>query len=211
MPVAVSYGGSPGSLVEWMRALPGVMVARRVDSLVGQVRASIAKAHGTGRPFILYTEPDKRQFFADGLPDFVARASVRRSIGVQLAARSESALGTFPPFQRLAEASASDLCRRAIGADLDYFYGPFLIRRELARLVSGASNDLGWGWRPFLFVAARRRGFRVVGIPGDYECPPGQRREDRRDQEHRLRQFSDNVRGLLEGVIQPHVAPPSRV
>lgn len=211
IPVAASDGGSANRFVDWLRRLPNLTLAKRGDSLVRQVRASVAEAHKTGRPFILYTEPDKRDFFAGGLAEFVERASIAGSIGIQLAARSTSALTTFPRFQRLAEASASDLCRRTIGADTDYFYGPFLVRRELARLVFSASDDLGWGWRPFLFVTASRLGHRVVGIPGDHECPRDQRTEHDRDKEYRLRQFSDNVRGLLHGVVDKRSAVGRRV
>ena len=211
IPVAASDGGSPNRFVDWLRRLPNLTLAKRGESLVRQVRASVAEAHKTGKPFILYTEPDKRDFFAGGLADFVERASNAGSIGIQLAARSKSALTTFPPFQRLAEASASELCRRTIGADTDYFYGPFLIRRELARLLFSGSDDLGWGWRPFLFVTARRLGHRVVGIPGDYQCPHDQRGEHDRDKEHRLRQFSDNVRGLLHGVMEKRSPSGTRV
>jgi hypothetical protein len=211
IPVAASDGGSPNRFVDWLRHPPNLTLAARGDTLVRQVRASIAEAHKTGRPFILYTEPDKRDFFARGLADFIERASIARSIGIQLAARSKSALTTFPPFQRLAEASASELCGRTIGADTDYFYGPFLVRRELARLVFSASDDLGWGWRPFLFVTASRLGHRVVGIQGHYECPRDQRSEQDRDKEHRLRQFTDNVRGLLDGVMAKRSAGGTRV
>jgi hypothetical protein len=211
IPVAASDGGSPKRFVDWLRRLPNLTLANRGDSLVRQVRASVAEAHQTGRPFILYTEPDKRDFFDGGLADFVERASIAGSPGIQLAARSKSALKTFPPFQRLAEASASELCRRTIGADTDYFYGPFLVRRDLARLVFSASDDLGWGWRPFLFVTASRLGHRVVGIPGDYKCPRDQRSQHDRDNEHRLRQFTDNVRGLLDGVMGKRSAVSPRV
>jgi hypothetical protein len=211
IPVAASDGGSPKRFVDWLRRLPNLTLAKRGDTLVRQVRASLVEAHQTGRPFILYTEADKRDFFAGGLAEFIARASIAGSIGIQLAARSESAFTTFPPYQRLAEASASELCRRTIGANTDYFYGPFLVRRELARLVFSASDDLGWGWRPFLFVAASRLGHRIVGIRGDYNCPHDQRREQDRDKEHRLRQFTDNVRGLLDGVMEKGCAVGTRV
>jgi hypothetical protein len=211
IPVAASDGGSPSRFVDWLRRLPNLTLAQRGDSLARQVQASVAEAYRTGRPFILYTEPDKGDFFDAGFADFVERASTADSIGIQLAARSKSALTTFPPFQRMAEASASELCRRTIGADIDYFYGPFLFRRELARLVVSTSDDLGWGWRPFLFVTASRLGHRVVGIRGDYECPRDQRSEKDRDKEHRLRQFTDNVRGLLDGVMQKRSAVASRL
>ena len=53
----------------------------------------------SGRPFVLYTEPDKEMFFAEHLRDFVDRASGRDG-GVVLAARSESSFASFPPVQR---------------------------------------------------------------------------------------------------------------
>ena len=211
LPVVASDGGSPKRVVDWLRHLPGLTLAKRGNTLVRQVRASVAQAHRTGKPFILYTEPDKCDFFAGGLAEFIERASSGGSGGIQLAARSRSAFTTFPPFQRLAEASASELCRRTIGADTDYFYGPFLVRRELAPLVFSASDDLGWGWRPFLFVTASRLGHRVVGIPGKYECPRDQRSETDRDKEHRLRQFADNVRGLADGLMEKRSAVGTRV
>ena len=210
IPVSVSDGGSPKRFLDWLRRLPSVTLARRGGSLVRQVRASVAAAHKTGRPFILYTEPDKRDFFDKGLADFIERASIAGSSGIQLAARSKSAVKTFPRFQRAAEASASELCRRTIGANTDYFYGPFLMRRELAPLVFSASDDLGWGWRPCLFVTASRRGHRIVGIRGDYRCPHDQSSEHDRDKEHRLQQFTDNVRGLLEGLLQKRSAVAAR-
>ncbi len=149
LPVAMSDRGSSRSFVDWAKQFSAVTVAKKADSLVGQVQASLAEAHTTLRPFILYTEPDKRDFFVDGLADFVERASIAPSIGIHLAVRSASALATFPPYQRMAETGANELCRRVIGTDTDYFYGPFLVRRELVRLVFRASTDLGWGWRPF--------------------------------------------------------------
>jgi hypothetical protein len=205
IPIAVSDGGSRKRFVEWMRGRPSITVARRGESLVSQVRASLAVARRMRRRFILYTEPDKRDFFDRDLTDFIERASTARAIGIQLAARSAPALMTFPPFQRMAEANASALCRRTIGADTDYFYGPFLVRRELARLAFTAADDLGWGWRPFLFVDARRRGYRIVGISGAFECPHDQRRENDGDKEYRLRQFSDNVRGVVDGLRANHL------
>ena len=210
IPVAASDGGSPNRFVDRLRHLPNLTLAKRGNSLVRQVRASVAEAHKTGRPFILYTEPTSAISSTVALP---ISSSAPRSLVLSASSSPliQSALTTFPPFQRLAEASASELCHRTIGADTDYFYGPFLVRRELARLVFSASDDLGWGWRPFLFVTASRLGHRVVGIPGDYECPRDQRSEHYRDTEHRLRQFTDNVRGLLDGVVEKRSAVGPRV
>jgi hypothetical protein len=60
-----------------------------------------------------------------------------------------------------------------------------------------APTNLGWGWRPFVFVAAHRRGLRVSHAIGDFDCPSDQSAEDAEERTHRLRQLRDNIAGLL--------------
>ena len=58
-------------------------------------------------------------------------------------------------------------------------------------------GNLGWGWRHAVFHAAHRGGLRVEHVIDDYPCPPDQRVEDDAERTHRLRQLSDNIRGLI--------------
>jgi hypothetical protein len=60
--------------------------------------------------------------------------------------------------------------------------------------------DLGWGWRHFAFGAARRLGYRVVLVEGEYACPADQRLEDDGERLHRARQLAQNIEGLLRGM-----------
>jgi len=202
LPIAIADGGSPPRFVDAIRQLSGVTcVPPKHPGLVGQVQASLMAANATGRPYILYTEPDKRGFFDRGLMDFVRRAPANS--GVVLAARSADAFQTFPPFQRLAEDAANELCGGVVELNTDFFYGPFLLHRRLMAAVARAPRTLGWGWRPFVFATAHRLGLPIATVVGDYRCPRGQRQEDDRDRRHRVRQLAENVAGLIEALTPP--------
>lgn len=73
---------------------------------------------------------------------------------------------------------------------------PFFVRCELVPHPDRATTEVGWGWRPFLFVAAHRSGYAVRHLEGDFACPPGKAEEDAAERAHRL-QLSQNVAGLV--------------
>jgi hypothetical protein len=187
-------GGSPPAFLDAVGRIPVTLVPPRACNLVGQVAASLDAAAATGAPFILYTEPDKQTFFETHLERFLAAAAADREVGIVLAARSSAAFATFPPFQQRAERSFNELCGEVIGAQTDYLYGPFLLNSALVAELAGVDASVGWGWRPFVFNVARRRGYRIASIVGDYDCPIDQRADEERA--HRLWQLSENAAGL---------------
>jgi hypothetical protein len=196
--VAVADGGSRPVFVDAIASIPSfTLVAPRAHGLVGQVQASIAAASRLHVPFILYTEPDKFDFFDEHLTAFVADAPDAADIGIVLAARSPASFETFPPVQRDAEGTFNRLCADIVGEQTDYLYGPFLINRGLAPHLDAARDNIGWGWRPFLFTEARRLGYRIVALTRDFPCPPEQRVEDGAARIHRIRQLRENLDGLL--------------
>ena len=197
MRVAVADGGSAPAFVDAVRALPTVTMCPPAEpGLVAQVGASIATAATWGSSFVLYTEPDKETFFREHLAGFLQRADRADDVGIVVAGRSAEAFATFPAAQRQAETFANFLCADATGVRGDYFYGPFLFRTRLASLVAGLPRTIGWGWRPYLFAAAARRGYRTVVVEGDFRCPEDQRVETDTDRDHRLRQLGQNISGL---------------
>ena len=201
LPIAVADGGSSARFLESLRRLRGVtFVTPKHHGLISQVQASVESAHRTGRTFILYTESDKNRFFDRALVDFVRRAP--HHAGIVLAARSEAGFKTFPPIQRLTESTANELCSTAIGATMDYFYGPFLMHRRLAAHVARAPLTLGWGWRPFLFATAHHLGYRIEAVVGDYRCPVTQRGEGDAEKKHRVRQLTENVLGIFTATLR---------
>jgi hypothetical protein len=75
LPIAISDRESPRNFCDRLQRLPGVLIVEPDgNGLVGQIVASVSAALGTGRRFVLYTEPDKEDFFASGLDDFLRRA-----------------------------------------------------------------------------------------------------------------------------------------
>jgi hypothetical protein len=225
--VAVADGGSPAAFVDAVRALPGfeVVTAPERRSLLAQVRAALAHARGWNPSALLYTEPDKHGFFSQHLADFLQQAGARgeaevreeaaeadASGGVIIAARSPAAFKTFPLTQRVAEEAGNRLCEVATGIATDYFYGPFLMAPVLADHLDALPDDVGWGWRPFVFAVAKRLGVPVSSVAGDFHCPETDREESVADRVHRMRQLSQNVEGLIRaaeyfGVPHPQISP----
>jgi hypothetical protein len=199
LPVAVADAGTSPAFAQFLDVLPGCRVAApRERGLVGQVKASIALAATFGPSQILYTEPDKEAFFGSLLDGFLRRAAEAGGAGVVLAARSEESFQTFPPMQRFTEGVINHLCAAQIGVVGDYSYGPFIIDRALFPHVATLDGSLGWGWRPSTFLAAHRRGLRVVHLADDYPCPGDDRGEDEGERAHRMRQLSQNILGLID-------------
>jgi hypothetical protein len=196
-PIAIGDAGASAPFAEFLSTLPNVTVAApAAKGVVPQVQAAFTAAAAFARAAILYTEPDKELFFAHHLRAFLEDAAVRDH-AIVLAARSEAAAATFPPMQRYVESVVNHLCAQTIGEPGDYSYGPFVMPSLLAPHVARTPPDLGWGWRPFVFVAAHRRGLRVRHVVGDFQCPPDQRGEDETERVHRLRQLHQNICGLI--------------
>ena len=187
-------GGSPPPFLDGVARIPVTLVPPRARNLVGQIVASLHAAAATGAPFILYTEPDKQTFFDTHLEGFVDAARANRDAGIVLAARSNDEFATFPAFQQRTERSFNELCGGIVGEQTDYLYGPFLLNSTLVAELADVDASVGWGWRPFLFNLARRRGYRIASIAGEYACPIDRRGDEERA--HRLRQLSENAAGL---------------
>jgi hypothetical protein len=199
-PIVVTDGGSPGDFAAFLDSLPGVTRASAVGKgLVNQVRTSVGECAKLEPDFILYTEPDKLDFFAHDLPSFVDRAISERA-GFVLASRSAESFATFPTFQRSTETTINGLCGEFLVRQGDYSYGPFVMDGDLAPHMESIDAHLGWGWRHYMFAVAHRLGRGLVHVVDDLRCPEDQRTEDDNERLHRLRQLGQNVNGLLAGL-----------
>jgi hypothetical protein len=198
MPLAIGDAGTRPSFTAFLERLPGVTVSvPAARGLVPQVQESLAIASTFDKAFTLYVEPDKELFFAGPMVDFLRRAPDRPEVGVVIASRSEPSFSTFPPMQRYAEGVINHLCAERLGPVGDYSYGPFLIAYDLLPTVSTLDTTLGWGWRHAAFATTVRSGRGLAFVTGDYCCPPDQRIEDEAERSHRVRQLTENIRGLL--------------
>ena len=198
VPIAIAdRGGNPG-FADSLHHLAGVaLTVAAKQGLIRQVQASFKLAATFNTSFILYTEPDKEELFANRLRSFVERAPKDNGVGVVLASRSPAAFATFPPMQRYTEGVVNHLCGEVIGIAGDYAYGPFVMNRVLLAHIASLDPTLGWGWRPSTFLAARRQALKVVHVIDEHACPLDQRAEDATDRAHRLRQLSENIMGLV--------------
>lgn len=198
IPVFVTDGGSPPDFVQFLQALPHFTV-RQVPArgLVAQVKSSLTEAANTGRPFLFYTEPDKEAFFKAGLPNMLAAMKEECHLGVTMAARSAKGFASFPAFQQMTESTINNCCTEQIGLQTDYCYGPFLLNKELVVELDDVQENIGWGWRPFVFGRAHRLGYGVNVFEGDFLCPEGQRGDDAAERLYRMKQLEQNIRGLI--------------
>lgn len=196
--VHVTDGGSGEGFVGFLRGLPGfeVFEAGR-PGVWPQARRSIQAAAEAGARFVLYTEPDKRDFFGGALGDFIREAPEGERVGVVLASRDAESYSTFPEFQRHTEDAINHCCAELVGARFDFTYGPFLLNSSLVPRLAGLPDDIGWGWRPYAFATARRLGYRVESLTKDLPCPPEQRTDDPRERLYRMRQLGQSIQGLL--------------
>ena len=198
MPIAVADAGTSRRFTTFLSGLEGLhTVLPQRSGLVAQVKASVDLAADFRHPYVLYTEPDKEFFFRNGLRNFLQQALTPPRADLAVASRSARSFETFPPMQRRLESIINSLCGEAIGACGDFTYGPFLLIRDFIPLLDEVDADLGWGWRPFVFLAAHQRGAHVVHVTDEYGCPADQVVEAESDRKHRVRQFSENLLGLV--------------
>lgn len=198
IPVFITDGGSGEDFLAFLSSFPNfTVIAPTEKGLWAQANTSVLAAYHAGADFIFYTEPDKRPFFKDLATSFIANAPEDPLTGIVLAARSEKGFRTFPEFQRGTETTINNCCREIIGKDFDYTYGPFLMNRNLIPYFHFVKENIGWGWRPYLFGIAHRIGYDVVAVEDDFECPVSQREDNASERIHRVRQLHQNIQGLL--------------
>jgi hypothetical protein len=198
LPAYVTDGGSGRRFTEYLRGLPRFHVSEaEARGLWPQVRRSMRAAFEAATKFILYTEPDKKDFFRDGLREFVSEAGADDRLGIVLAARTAESFATFPEFQRHTEAAINRCCAEVLGERFDFTYGPLLLNKRLVPHLLGLPDDIGWGWRPYAFGVAHRLGYRIDCLETGAPCPAGQREDSRAERLYRMRQLVQNVEGLL--------------
>ena len=196
MPVYITDGGSPDSFLQFLQGFPQFKVVQaQKKGLMAQVSSSLAAASASEKPFILYTEPDKK-FFFQALPTFLEQVPPEAP-GIFLASRSAVGFGSYPSFQQMTETCVNNCCTEATGHFLDYTYGPFLMHRRLAPCMAPVQEDIGWGWRPYVFVTAKRLGLQLAEYRDDYLCPPEQQSDSAAERLYRMRQLEQSVRGIV--------------
>ena len=198
IPVFITDGGSRQEFLDFLQGYPHFNVFKAdAKGLWAQAKSSLEQAHNSGSAFILYTEPDKYNFFKKLLTRMLDEVAVEESTGIIMAARSASGFSTFPAFQRMTETTINNCCAEVVGTTMDYTYGPFLLNSKLVPLMKQAKEDVGWGWRPYAFIIASRMSYKVEAYVDDFSCPPEQRVDHPSERIYRMRQLNQNIDGIL--------------
>ena len=203
-PIFAGDGGSHRELIRKLQSL--VAGLHRFDrdkkpTLVRQIKEAMALAMKANPAAILYTEPDKKEFFEAGLAEFVNFARTCPDAGIVMASRDESSFATFPSAQRLPESLANQLLAETFGINADFLYGPLVLNIRLLSHLEDIPDDLGWGWRICLMAIAAKSGMRLIPYSGRFVCPIEQRAETgEKNRIYRLEQMAQNVRGLAIGM-----------
>jgi hypothetical protein len=196
--VFVTDGGSSGSFLNFLRSIPHFTILQaEAKGVWAQAKKSLLTAYDAGTSYILYTEPDKLEFFRQHLGSMLSQVPEGENTGIFLASRSAAGFDTFPRFQQMTETTINNCCREIIGKAVDYTYGPFLINRDLIPYLELVQEDIGWGWRPYAFGIAHRQGYQVQSYTGDFACPPDQREDNATERIYRMRQLNQNIQGLV--------------
>jgi hypothetical protein len=202
-PVFVADGGSGRPLLDFLCGLQHFRLLEVGGPGVWRQARTSIRAAADAAEFILYTEPDKRDFFRDGLREFISAAPAERDVGVVLASRSAESFATFPEFQRHTETAINRCCAEVLGVVADFTYGPFLLNRALVPHLGRAADHIGWGWRPYVFGTARRLGYRICQVERHLPCPPEQREDSSAERLYRIKQLEQNIQGLVSSLTMP--------
>jgi hypothetical protein len=198
VPVYVTDGGSSPSFLDFLRSIPQLIVLQAgAKGVWAQARTSLLAAYEAGSSYIFYTEPDKLDFFQYGLPFILSQIPDNDSIGIRVASRSAEAFATFPEFQQMTETTINTCCAEVTGQLFEYTYGPFLINRNLVPYLKLIEEDIGWGWRPYLFGITHRVGYQIESMEGNFACPLDQQSDDPAERIYRMRQLQQNIQGIV--------------
>lgn len=195
IPVYITDGGSPAHFIEFLKSFPSFHLSPApAKGLMAQVSNSMRSAYNSGKDFILYTEPDKKFFFRM-LDEFLQHAG--KDDAIFIASRSENGFNSYPAFQRRSETAINFCCAEITGSELDFTYGPFLLHRDIAAYLDLAEEDLGWGWRTYMFGIPKRLGRTIAEYRGEFLCPPEQRADSAAERVYRIKQLEQSVRGIV--------------
>jgi len=161
--------------------------------LVSQARDAIYRA-ASAADVVVYTEPDKIQFFKRTLPRLL---SSFENGTILIPSRSRKSFRTYSRMQQRIEKAINDLCSIFLGARGDYLYGPLIFEGSLAKKLASIPTHFGWGWRLKFLKNGLDERKQLSFLHADLPCPPGQSKDTPEEWLHRMKQYCQNMSALL--------------
>lgn len=201
LPIFASDAHSIPTFRDAVDRLPNLRRQPDGSGLIPQIKTALRGAAAAGHRHVLYTEPDKRDFFAEGARDFVSEAG-RREAAICIAARDEASFSTFPPGQQATERAVNQVASVLLAPLPDLLYGPLVLDLEaVLPYVDAVADDLIWGWRIYVIARAVRSRMPVQSVVGSFPCPIDQRDEDdTAARVYRIEQARQCLQGLRLGL-----------
>ncbi len=194
-PVYVSDGGSSERFVQSLNKM-GHNVKYVPGGLTYQHRDAISRASNSGQ-IVLYTEPDKYDWFCNGLEETVKLYEADKQEFAAVG-RTPDIFRTFPTHQQKWEKRMNGIITEKVGVKGDFIYGPKLFPQSLGHMVEEIDEDIGWGTLMFLVGRASKIGLPIRNIYTANQCPFDQRNDDNGN--YRKKQFKDNKKGFNLGL-----------
>ncbi|MFH1503093.1 MAG: hypothetical protein ABIE36_00345 [Candidatus Diapherotrites archaeon] len=194
-PVYIADGGSSERFINSLK-LMGHNVETVQGGLTYQHKNSILRASQNAY-FVLYTEPDKYDWFVNGLEKSLNQYFAGKGVFAAISRTSEQ-MKTFPVHQREWEGKMNQIIEDETRIKGDFIYGPKLFSSSLGNQVKEIEGDKGWATLMFLVGRAHKMGLSIENIYSASECPLNQRGED--NAEYREKQFNQNKEGFSLGL-----------
>jgi hypothetical protein len=194
IPVYVADAGSSRDFVKKLEKM-GYDVECVEGSLTFQHKNAIQRAAKNAKA-VLYTEPDKRDWFKKGLKDSV-EFYLSHDYDFVTVSRSKEQIRTFPSFQQKTEGLMNSLIKTETGINGDFIYGPKIFKSELAKELDEIQTDVGWGVLMFLVGRAHKLGYKIGVSYTAANYFPHKKKEHT---QYRMKQLVDNNHGFWLGL-----------
>jgi len=200
LPIFASDAGSIQAYHAALGALGNFHRQPDAANLIQQMKSGFRGAAAAGHRYVLYSEPDKRDFFSNGARRFVADAESEYA-PVWIAARDEASFSTFPAGQQATERAMNQVASALLAPLPDLLYGPLILDLDaVLPCLDAVPDDLVWGWRIYV-IARLAASSSVRSLVGSFPCPLDQRGEDDVPARlYRLEQARQCLQGLRLGI-----------
>ena len=198
--VFVSDGGSSKDFVNSLCKM-GFFVESAFGLAAQHRNVFLRAGNYVGNGLVIYTEPDKKQFFKEGLEKSISDFN-DNNLDFAVVSRRDEILNTFPESYRLTEGAVNAYMAHVLGFEkFDGIYGPKLFRGDFAvKEISRKQAEKLQGWQTLMYLIARahKTKLNISQLPYAAPFPESQRAEE--NIEYRIKQAKDNLIGFQIGL-----------